>query len=173
VAAWSDVGVAAVGAAGGIVAALAGVKAQAQIAIGDRKEERADAVRRDRLERVAEVLGPIQTLLIDLLPPRALGTSLMSWDDVAVHRSNHWLPLREKWEVLLVKEPAGDVREDMRHLEVEIENLYNRLALTFQTSPTAMREDDRTWYDDAVDHHTEATRLAETIASDLHGGGGN
>lgn len=167
---WSDVGVAAVGGASGIMGALVGAVAQARLTARGRREERADTERRQRLERVAEALGPIQTLLIDLLPPRALN-SLTSAAMVGADRTGRWLPLREKWEVVLVKEPDADIRESMRELEVEIENLYTRLALALQqTTVGVTSEDGRTWYDEAVDQHTEATRLAEAIADDLHRG---
>jgi hypothetical protein len=166
-AAWSDVGVAAVGGAAGIIGAAVGAVVQAQLGVAQRREERQSAARDARLDRVSRVLGPIQTLLIDLLPARAMST-FSEVGLVGAHRQDRWLPLRDEWEVVIVMEPTAEVRDKMRRLEVAIENVYHRLGLTLTPSAQHERTDGRTFYDDAEQHHTDAVRLAEEVAADLH-----
>jgi hypothetical protein len=167
-AAWTDVGIAAVGGASGIVGAVVGAIVQARLTMRQRREDRDEGDRKDRIDRVSRALGPIQTLLIDLLPPRAL----MTFSDAALvgaHRSGRWLRLRDEWEIAIVMEPSDEVRDSMRRLAVAIENLYARLGLALKPQAQMEQEDGRTFYDDAVEHHAEAERLAEAIAADLHG----
>jgi hypothetical protein len=49
-----------------------------------------------------------------------------------------------------------------------IETTYSRLGLALNPNVAMAREDGRTFYDDAVDHHTAAAQIAEEIAADLH-----
>lgn len=140
---------------------LAGVALQwwlsAQQAAGERKR----ATETARLERIAQVLGPVQTLLIDLLPERAMFNSTAG--SMGQHRTQRWQPLRGPWEAALVMEPSRVVRGAMRELEVTIENIYNRLSLA--VSPSASERD---YYDEASTLHARAMRLAEQIAASLH-----
>jgi hypothetical protein len=162
-AAWSDVGLAVVAGAIGVGGTLAATRAQMR----DSRSQRRAAEQAARVNRVASVLGPIQTLLIDLMPPRAL-SNFSEVAHVSESRRERWLPLRDQLEVVLVMEPDADIRDSMRRLEVSIENTYTRLGLALNPNAAMVREDGRTFYDDAVDHHTEAARIAEEIAADLH-----
>ena len=163
-AAWSDVGLALVVGANGVGGTLLATRAQMR----DSRNQRRAAEQAARVDRVASVLGPIQTLLIDLMPPRALMSSFSEVAHVAENRRERWLPLRDQLEVVLVMESDASVRDSMRRLEVSIERTYTRLGLAVNPDAGMARDDGRTFYDDAVEHHTEAARIAEGIAADLH-----
>jgi hypothetical protein len=84
------------------------------------------------------------------------------------------VPLRDELEVVAVAEPAAEMRELIKRLEVEMGDLLWGLALMVSRELRAQnRQAGMTVnpYEDAVQHHTEAERLADAILAELHRGG--
>jgi len=155
VAAWSDVGLAAVGGAIGIVSSYLTIKLQRRYAQEDRDADDRAA----RAVRIGEVLGPIQTLLIDITPERV---AFEVTGVIRAERQKRWLPLREELEVVRVVEPSADLRQTMRDLEVAIENVFHWVVLTSSAHapPDAV--------DKATEHHKRATDAVDAILRSLH-----
>jgi hypothetical protein len=160
------VGVVAVGGGIGVVGTYLGTRLQM---VHSRKERQA-AEHNARVARVAAVLGPIRTLLIDTSPERIVwqGAKLVEgyWE--------RWLPLRDELEIVAVTEPSAEMREQMRLLEAEFAILFGRLTLMVSRElrqQAAEAGSTRNPFEDAVQNHAEAERLAEAILTELHGDG--
>jgi hypothetical protein len=111
------------------------------------------------MERVGDVLGRIQTLLIDIDPVRVAFTTR---EHLAEIRNERWLPLRDQLEVVRVKEPSTDMRETMRELEVAIENVFHKL---FQLGGMTGSSGDAK---EVQARHAGANTLVAAILDSLH-----
>lgn len=160
-AAWSDVGLAVAVGATGVGGTLLATRLQSRYARGERLAQEGRA----RIERVAGVLGPIQNLLIDLNPPRAmfnLGPN-MEWLSSAADK---WVPLRDRLSVVAATEPTATARQSLTNLAVAIDVLMNRLVLSAKPLPGV----DHSFYEEAVNRHLEAEQLVASILAEVHGG---
>jgi hypothetical protein len=96
------VGVALVSGGVGIIATLAATRTQAKQAA----EQRAAVERDARIDRFARVLGPIQTLLLEMNPAQFVTASL----DLVEEYRRRWLPMLEQLETVAVTEPSFELR---------------------------------------------------------------
>lgn len=122
-AAWSDVGLAAASVGIGGAIGIAGTYTATRMQRTYTRQDRGEARRAARIERVAEVLGRVQTFLVDANPEPYV---FKSADDV--HKAHQrWQPLREELAVLSAKEPASELRDAMERIDVGVANLINGL----------------------------------------------
>jgi hypothetical protein len=153
---WSDLGLVAVGGGIGSVSSYVTIRLQLVHTAVERRRDKRDA----SIERLAQVLGPITTLLHDLYPDRVLINSGPDTGEQLKRYNERWMGLRDELAVVAAIEPLPEVRAAMAKLDVEVNNLLNRLGWIVNGEKHDLLEE-------AERHHAEAERLISEILNSV------
>lgn len=137
------------------------------------RQERVAAEVRDRSRRVAEPLGRVRILLLDLEPTRTAANINDSMRGVLLDADRRWSGLREDLSIAAAVDGSREITELSTELTIEMSNLINRLSLIMymQTHPTPGDNDWRPFFEQAKEHYAAAGELTRTLLDHVHGRG--
>lgn len=152
--------------------AVGGTLAATQLANRHARKEREAAEVRERSRRIAEPMGRVRIILLDLEPMRMAANMNDTMRPVLVDATRTWNGLREELSIAAAVDGTRKVMDMTSKLTLEVSNLINRVSvvMSMQTNPSPGVNDWRPMYEQAQEHYLAANLLARTLLDHVHGG---